>query len=126
MMDDMIITSVREVKKELEGINHINNLFDWIKKYDNIFTIPINDELSFITKIYSIQHFQHNLEKRKLLHGGAFADPFIIAKAKITNAIVVTEEKEKINSAKIPTICKYFNIECLNLEGFLNNENWTF
>ena len=76
-------------------------------------------------KLYII-HFQQNLEKKKLLHGGAFADPFIIAKAKINNAILVTQEQYKDNATKIPNICKYFNIECFDLEGFLKNENWEF
>ena len=65
-------------------------------------------------------------EKKKLLKGGPFADPFIIAKAKIINAVVVSQEKYKENAVKIPNICKYFNIECINLEGFLTKENWKF
>ena len=66
------------------------------------------------------------MEKKKRLKGGAFADPFIIAKAKINNAIIVTQEKYKENSAKIPNICKEFNIKYVDLEGFLNLEKLQF
>ena len=77
-------------------------------------------------QIYSIPHFQHNLERKKLLKGGYFADPFIIAKAKVVNGIVVTEEALRDNAAKIPNICKHFDIGCVSLEGFLLNEDWKF
>ncbi|HDK37844.1 MAG TPA: DUF4411 family protein, partial [Thiolapillus brandeum] len=30
------------------------------------------------------------------------------------------------NSAKIPNVCKHFSVECINLEGFMEQEEWTF
>jgi hypothetical protein len=126
MVSDGRITSVREAKKELDAVNHVVNLKEWLKENSAIFSIPTNEELEFISKIYSIKHFQQNLERKKLLHGGAFADPFIIAKAKVEKGIVVSAEKYKVNATKIPNICKHFNIEHLDLEGFLTKESWTF
>lgn len=61
-----------------------------------------------------------------MLKGGAFADPFLIAKAKIMDCTVVTEESFKPTSAKIPNICKHFNVKCINLEGFMELEKWKF
>jgi len=126
LIENKEIISVREVRREIESLNRGDNLDEWVKKNPVFFEEPTTKELQFITTIYSIIHFQQNLEKKKLLHGGAFADPFIIAKAKINNAIVVTQEQYKDNATKIPNICKYFNIECFDLEGFLKNENWEF
>jgi len=120
------IISVRETRKEIEIIKRGDRLEDWIKQNSDFFKDPTIEELKFITTIYSVNHFQHNLEKTKLLNGGAFADPFIIAKARVNNAIVVTQEKRKENGAKIPNICEYFGIECIDLNGFLVKENWIF
>ncbi len=60
------------------------------------------------------------------MSGGPFADPFVIAKAKCQNAVVVSEEKFKEGGASIPNICKYFKIEFTNLEGLMAKENWVF
>ena len=93
--------SVREVKKEIEVLDSNAHIQKWIKEHPYFFPIPTNEELKFITEIYKINHFQQNLEKKKLLHGGAFADPFVIASAKVNNALVVTQEKSKKNGTKI-------------------------
>jgi hypothetical protein len=126
LVDNKEIVSVREVRREIEALNRGDNLEEWAKNNSDFFEEPSAKELQFITTIYSIKHFQQNLERKKLLHGGAFADPFIIAKAKINNSIVVTQELYKDNATKIPNICKHFNIECIDLEGFLKKENWKF
>ena len=126
LKDKKDITSVREVRREIEEWKSGDNLEEWVSKNTDFFEIPTAAEGSFITEIYSISHFQQNMEKKKRLKGGAFADPFIIAKAKINNAIVVTLEKYKENAATIPNICKRFNVECINLEEFLIKENWEF
>lgn len=120
------IISVREVRREISEQKRDDALEKWTKENTEFFQDPTNKELSFITEIYSIRHFRNNLEKRKLLKGGAFADPFIIAKATNNSATVITQERYKNNSAKIPNICEHFKINCIDLEGLLINENWEF
>lgn len=121
------LISVREVRNELTG-KFDDESIDRLKKHNNdFFANPTPDELSFITSIYSVQHFQQNLNKKKILSGGYFADPFVIAKAWKEKGTVVTEEEFRENAAKIPNICKHFNnIPCLKLEGFLIKEDWKF
>ena len=92
----------------------------------DFFEAPSLEELSFISQIYSVPHFRQNFDKKKLLHGGYFADPFLIAKAKISDAVMVTEEEHPINGARIPNICQHFGIKCVKLEGFLVIEDWKF
>lgn len=92
----------------------------------DFFEDPTAEELTFIAEIYSVQHFRQNLDKKKLLKGGPFADPFIIAKAKLKDAVVVTEESRPRNGARITNICDHFGIAYENLQGFLARENWTF
>jgi len=66
------------------------------------------------------------IRKKERLKGMPVADPFVIARAKILNASVVTEEKHTENAAKIPNVCNHFNIPCIKLEGFMKEEKWVF
>jgi len=121
-----VIVSVREVKLELEDRFEKSKVEHFCNINPDYFSVPSNEELKFISQIYSIKHFQQNLDHKKILKGGKFADPFVIARAKVINGIVVTEEEYKENAAKIPNICMHFNIGYLNLEGFLQKEKWKY
>jgi hypothetical protein len=120
------LISVREVRNELSGKFDDDKIEILMKHNEDFFADPTNEELSFITEIYSVKHFQQNLERKKLLSGGYFADPFVIAKARAVEGTVVTEEHFKENGAKIPNICDYFKIPCIKLEGFLKEVDWKF
>jgi hypothetical protein len=120
------ICSVKEVYNELKKLNRGDELEKWYKNHRGFFIEPSIEDMKFVSMIFSIQHFQNNLEKKKLANGGAYADPFIIAKAYNDNLTVITQESYKPNAAKIPNICKHFKIKYVNLEGFLETENWIF
>jgi len=120
------LLSVREVRNELTLKFDDDKIDRLAKMNDKFFTSPTPEELSFITQIYSVKHFQQNLDKKKILSGGFFADPFVIAKAWKEQGTVVTEEDKKPNAAKIPNICDHFGIHCINLEGFLTEMDWKF
>lgn len=77
-------------------------------------------------EIFKKRHFQDNIEKIKLLKGGPVADPFLVAKAKALNGIVVTQEEFKPNSVKLPNICEFMGVQCTNLEGLMEKEDWQF
>ena len=118
------ILSVREVKNELDGRD--DRLSAWVKDHRELFPIPVASELSIVTEIFKVSHFQSLIRKKQQLIGSPVADPFVIAKAKYTNGCVVTQEKLKPNASNIPNVCEHFNIQCINLEGFMKNEGWTF
>jgi len=129
-LDEMIkkrrIVSVREARFELES-RFDKAVIEQLKTHNpDFFEDPTAKELSFITEIYSVPHFRQNLDRKKLLQGGYFADPFIIAKAKVKEGWVITEEDKPEHGARIPNICEHFKIECLKLEGFLVKEDWKF
>lgn len=119
------ITSTREVFHEVND-GPVEGLITWATSKQTLFATPVPAEALFVSRIYQVPHFQQNIEQRKLLTGGRNADPFVIAKAAIEQKVVVTMEKQKPNSVKIPTICSYFNIKCIDLEEFMIAENWTF
>lgn len=52
------------------------------------------------------------------------ADPWIIILAITNKLTVITEEKKKSNAHKIPNVCEYYGIECINLLGLFENEGW--
>jgi len=119
------IISVREVRKELEG--HGDRLSDWVKDHREFFLTPTADELNFVTEIFKVTHFQTLVRKKERLQGKPVADPFVIAKAQaLEEGCVVTQEIKKPNAARIPNVCEHFDIPCLNLEAFMENEKWRF
>ena len=124
LISQKVIVSVREVYNEIK--DHGDRLSDWVLKNKNIFLKATDEEAKFILKIFKIHHFQMMIRKKELLQGKPVADPFAIAKAKICDCCVVTKESYKDNSANIPNVCKHFNIDCTNLEGFMERENWNF
>jgi hypothetical protein len=120
------VYSVREVLKEMQAAGTDHPDTQWAVQNKDLFREPSVAEALFLREIYSVDHFQQGLERKKLLKGGPFADPFVIASAKVHNCTVVTEEKEKANGTKIPNICKHFGVMCTNLEGFMELEDWEF
>jgi len=126
LIGEQKIASVREVKKEIEYLKRGDSLEEWTKNNPSFFHDPTVSELNLITKIYSVRHFKQNMDKRKFLQGGPFADPFLIAKAMNNAATLITQEQFKENSARIPNICAHFGIECMDLKSFLQRENWKF
>jgi hypothetical protein len=118
------IVSVREVLNEIEGRD--DQLSEWAKQNRHIFVQPSPEELAFIAEIFKVSHFQMLVRTEERLKGKPVADPFVIAKAKTIQGCVVTDEILKPNAAKIPNVCDHFGVAHLNLEGFMEKENWTF
>ncbi len=126
LVEKQKIISVREVANEISNYNRENRLTLWIKDNPQIFHQPDDKELIYVNKIFSYKHYQSIISIKSRLRGTPVADPFLIAKAKASNAYVVTQERYKKDGAKIPNVCKFLNVECTNLEGFMEMENWTF
>ena len=126
MVEEGEIISAREVFNEIS--EHSDDLAKWAKSNKSIFKPPNNIEMDYVTKIYSVKHFQANVRKQEILKGKPVADPFVIAKAWALgeNGCVVTEERKKSNAAKIPNICDHFDVSCINFEEFMEREKWEF
>jgi len=119
------LISVREVFNEIGSKK--DSLAIWAKEQKNIlFLESTTEELKFVGEIFQVRHFQAMIRAQERLKGKPVADPFVIARAKILNAFVVTQEKKTENAAKIPNVCDHFGIPYINLEGFMEKENWTF
>jgi hypothetical protein len=125
LVADGAVLSTREVLREIED-GGPKNLQQWAADHVELFPAPTAQEAQFVTRIYAVPHFQNNIEGKKLLRGGRVADPFVIARAAIAGATVVTMETLKPHAADIPNICQHFGIRCLSLEDFMKAENWKF
>lgn len=120
------LISTREVWNELEQQNVSADVLAWAKQNKKIFTTPTAAELQFVATIFQIAHFQSLIGEQQRLKGTPVADPFVIACAKIKGGTVVTEEQLKPNAAKIPNVCAHFNVSCINLEKFMQQQDWAF
>lgn len=125
LIDGSRIVSTREVRREIE--DREDQLRGWARQNSHVFTTPTRIEGEFVAGIFRIEHFRANIEQRKMLKGGKNADPFVIAKAATTeDGCVVTLEQNRPNAARIPNICDHFGVPCLNLEQFMEAEQWKF
>lgn len=119
------LVSVKEVFNEIGSGE--DALAIWAKEQKNIlFLESTTEELKFVGEIFQVRHFQAMIRKQERLKGKPVADPFVIARAKLSGASVVTQEKKTENAARIPNVCDHFGIRCINLEGFMKEEDWTF
>jgi hypothetical protein len=78
----------------------IEGLRDWATRHQRLFTVPAAAEGAFVARVYSVPHFQQNIEQQKILKGGKNADAFVIAKAAVESGTVVTMELLKGNAVK--------------------------
>jgi len=120
------ITSVREVRKELETQATRKHLADFVSANPALFPLPSEDELRFVREIFAVPHFQQLITRRNMLVGLPVADPFVIAAAKCRSGCVVTEEILKPGAAKIPNVCQHFGIPFCNTETFMRRVGWNF
>jgi hypothetical protein len=120
------VVSVREVYKELEIQGIPDFLKDWASDNRKMFHSPTEEEAQFLLKMLSKKRFKSILSKKAVLESRPFADPFLIAKAYCIKGTIVTEESNRPNSVKIPTICEYYGIDCINLKQFMDIRDWHF
>ena len=130
-VDNEKIISVREAYQEIK--NGGDNLAEWAEKNKkSFFHIPEQEELIFVQKIFQNKHYQKLIKIRNIASGTPVADPFLIAKAKVIQGCLITEDgffrdgRLKLGSPSPAFICKELGIECLNLTNFMKKERWSF
>jgi hypothetical protein len=115
-IDKTTILTIKEVYNELSHGG--DDLANWIKeRKDSPFFIPFDDEdtQKEFAKIaqYVVSNFSQ-AEANKFLD---VADPWLIAKAKVLGATIVTQEvlaPANTKKVKIPNICVHFGVKYIN------------
>jgi len=116
------LISVREVRRELNRLCSYDHISNWIDSNREIFVIPADEECDEVASILAREQYRGIVKRKNISNGFAVADPFLIAIAKVREGIIVTQETFIEGGARIPTICKDLNIQCINLEKFFELE----
>ena len=65
LKDKNLLISVREVRREIEELRRGDELEKWVSLSKDFFEDPSVEELSFVTQIYKLRHFQQNMKKKE-------------------------------------------------------------
>ena len=127
LVDRRMLVSVIQVKEELRREKHGDQASKWVwqPSVRELFTSPTVEEMVFLRSELASSKFRDAVPQH-LRSTNEKADIYLIARARVSGGIVVTEERYKPQGTKIPTICKDFNIDCMNLLGMMQRENWRF
>ena len=133
-VNDGIISSVMEVRRELENRQIPGDFIEkWIIRNSRIFTPPDIDEQNFVRQLMSETRGKMLVSQKTIKAGKPAADPWIIAKALHTQSTVVTLEKRTApdhttnpTQGKIPDVCDGLKIPCINWEEFMRKRGWRF
>jgi hypothetical protein len=115
---DVVITPdevIRETKKRSDGLH------DWLKGRDKCIVEIDEDIQDAVASL--LQRYEALAKNRK---GASAADPWVIATARVREAIVVSEEAltDSEKRPKIPGVCKGIGVECINLLEFMRRQGW--
>jgi hypothetical protein len=122
LAEDGTLRSVREVRREIEGNCQFTHILDWVANHHYIFMMPTDEEMGIVADIFQNEQYRGLVRRNNILRGLPVADPFIVAAGQYYVGCVVTQESLRQGGARIPTLCREKQIECINLEGFLERE----
>lgn len=107
--EEGLILSTEEVRLEIEKVD--DDLLEWIKGRKHFFR-PLDVEVQEIVSAI-LNDFPKLVSVGK---NRSAADPWVIAQAKVTSSIVVTEElpSENAKRPKIPNVCNHFGVQFVN------------
>lgn len=117
---DGSFVSVDECFNEMS--NHYSDKTDnykWIKQRKEMFLNPTNEESLIIKKLFENPKMQESIHTKNILNNRPSADVYIVAKAKYFGATVVTAESYKPQSAQLPNICKYLDVNYITYDDFM-------
>ncbi len=123
------VTSVRMVRHELEAspFEQVRASVAHLEGLDhNFFADPTETE----------QEYVHEMTNDRYLSSAANrwtskevdADPYLIAKVRATKAVMlVTEESQDLDRRdRIPSVCHYVGVCCINLQQAIERLGWRF
>lgn len=127
LIDGRRIVSVSQVRDELQRRKHADKASAWAGNPDvrDLFAKPTMQEMEYLRDVLTNSKFRE-VVPQYLRSTHEKADIYLIARAKVSGSTVVTEERYKPTGTKIPTICTSLKIQCVNLLGMMQLENWSF
>jgi hypothetical protein len=121
-MDDLVqsgrMVAPEEVRREVQKKS--DGLYDWINARKSMF-IELEETIQVRAKEL-LSEFPWLL---KNVPGKSPADPFVIALAQERRLTVITEEgRGGERKPQIPFVCDSKGVQCINLLGLLDAEDW--
>ncbi len=102
-----------------------DDIYEWMKGRDYFFLEPDDEVQTVVAEIVN-SHLSFVPEESP---DGIWADPYVIALAKVKNAVVVTGEKAVGPGAKritIPNVCQDIGVEYITILELIRREGWRF
>ena len=107
----------REIQKQQD------DLHAWVKEREKTLFYPDDEPIQLATRDV-LSDFERLTDTSKYRDR---ADPFVIALARITDRIVVSEEPPGgPNRPRIPDVCRAYGIRCITLSDFIREEKLRF
>ena len=125
LVDCGAITSIEHVMREIRNRDKRNGELQWAQNHSDLFPKLTGDESLFLHQIFEEPRFRH-VVPLDIRDTEAAADPYLIARAKTIEGMVITQERERGNRVRIPTVCGHFDIDCGTLDDLMEKENWSF
>ena len=113
------IISPQEVCEDIKKKE--DDLYKWVKRQDGLFKMPeaeVQKALQNVLNIYQAVHRQRrHVDPNAIPKEMQGSDPWVIAQAKASSAVVVSGESRGANEPclKIPNICARVQVECINV-----------
>lgn len=93
--------------------------FQWIKSRKEMFLNPTDAESIILKELFQNLKMQESVHTKNILNNRPSADAYLVAKAKILNATLVTSETYKPNSAQLPNICEELDVNYISYDDFM-------
>ena len=122
LLSQQRILSSSEVLRELKS--HEDMVYKKAKDIDHVFSKPTIEEMKLIKEL--VNKYPYLVSARNINNGAPVADCHVLALAKVSRATVVTTERFKPHSQKIPNICEKLEVGCLDLHKLFEKEKWKF
>ncbi|MEA2019966.1 MAG: DUF4411 family protein [Campylobacterota bacterium] len=117
------IVSIKDVYTELT--KGTDDLGQWIKeRKDSGFFLPVEDEETQMEFMKIVQYVSDHYSQEEANRFLNVADPWLIAKAKVLNATLITQEvlaPSNTRKVKIPNICQQFGVNFATPFNMLRN-----
>jgi hypothetical protein len=117
------LRSPDEVLLELERGG--DDVHEWARQQPDFFVEP-DDRIQVVVGVIVDQWPEFVPDES---HDGVWADPYIVALASVSDAIVITGEVLAADNArrpKIPNVCRELGVNCSSVLGMLRTEKWVF
>jgi hypothetical protein len=106
----------------LDEIRPGDDCHQWAKGQADLFVEESIDVQRLVRRLLAAHH-----NPAKPLKGVSGADPFVIAMAIDTGAVVVADEHPgSAENRKIPFVCNAEGVQCVTFQGLMRTEGWQF